>query len=59
MACAALLAQHCVKLSTTEAEYVAMAERVKEGLFVTSVLSFMASGVASPLKCFRTMRGAS
>ena len=33
--------QHCVTLSTTEAEYVSMAEGAKEGLFVRSVLSFM------------------
>ena len=33
--------QHCVTLSTTKAEYVAMAEGTKEGLFVRSVLSFM------------------
>ena len=33
--------QHRVTLSTTEAEYVAMAEGTKEGLFVRSVLSFM------------------
>ena len=33
--------QRCVPLSTTEAEYVAVAEGAKEGLFVTSVLSFM------------------
>ena len=33
--------QHCVTLSTTEAEYVAMAEGTKEGLFVRSVLLFM------------------
>ncbi|CAN0083907.1 unnamed protein product, partial [Sphacelaria rigidula] len=30
--------QHCVTLSTTEAEYVAMAEGAKEGLFVKAVL---------------------
>ena len=34
--------QHCVTLSTTEAEYVALAEGVnKEGMFVRSVMSFM------------------
>ena len=33
--------QHCVTLSTTEAEYVAMAEGAKEGLFVRAVMSFM------------------
>ncbi|CAM9757375.1 unnamed protein product, partial [Sphacelaria rigidula] len=34
-------AQHCVTLSTTEAEYVAMADGAKEGLFVKAVLTFM------------------
>ena len=33
--------QHCVTLSTTEAEYVALAEGAKEGMFVRSVMSFM------------------
>ncbi|CAN0036990.1 unnamed protein product [Sphacelaria rigidula] len=33
--------QHCVTLSTTEAEYVAMAEGAKEGLFVKAVLTFL------------------
>ena len=33
--------QHYVTLSTTEAEYVALAEGVKEGMFVRSVMSFM------------------
>ena len=33
--------QHCVTLSTTEAEYVAMAEGAKEGMFVRTVLSFI------------------
>ena len=33
--------QHCVALSTTEAEYVAIAEGAKKELFVRSVLSFM------------------
>ena len=52
-------------LSTTEAEYVAMVEgaeyvamleRVKEGLFVRPVVSFMQTGLSSPLKCMRTTR---
>ena len=30
--------QHCVALSTTEAEYVAMAEGVKKGLFVVGAV---------------------
>ena len=33
--------QHCITLSTTEAEYVAMAEGAKEGLYVQSVLTFL------------------
>ncbi|CAM9949757.1 unnamed protein product, partial [Sphacelaria rigidula] len=33
--------QHCVTLSTTEAEYVAMAEGAKEGLFVKAVLTLL------------------
>ena len=33
--------QHCVTLSTTEAEYVALAEQPKEGMFVRSVMNFM------------------
>ena len=33
--------QHCVTLSTIEAEYVAITEGAKEGLFARSVLSFM------------------
>ena len=37
--------QHCVTLSTTEAEYVALAERAKEGMFVRSVMSFMQPNV--------------
>ena len=37
--------QHCVTLSTTEAEYVALAERAKEGMFVRSVMSSMQPNV--------------
>ena len=37
--------QHCVTLSTTEAEYVALAEGAKEGMFVRSVMSFMQPNV--------------
>ena len=33
--------QHCVALSTAEAEYVTLAEGAKEGMFVRSVMSFM------------------
>ena len=32
--------QHFVTLSTTEAEYVALAEGAKEGMFVRAVMSF-------------------
>ena len=39
------LTQHCVTLSTTGAEYVALAEGVKEGMFVRSVMSFMQPNV--------------
>ena len=35
--------QHCVTLSTKEAEYVALAQGAKEGIFVRSVMSFMQS----------------
>ena len=37
--------QHCVTLSTTEAEYVALAEETKEGMFVRSVMSSMQPNV--------------
>ena len=37
--------QYCVTLSTTEAEYVALAEGAKEGMFVRSVMSFMQPNV--------------
>ena len=37
--------QHCVTLSTTEAEYVALAEGAMEGMFVRSVMSFMQPNV--------------
>ena len=33
--------QHCVALSTTKAEYVALAEGAKEGMFVRSAMSFI------------------
>ncbi|CAM9695537.1 unnamed protein product [Sphacelaria rigidula] len=33
--------QHCVTLSTTDAEYVAVAEEAKECMFLRSVLSFL------------------
>ena len=37
--------QHCVALPTTEAEYVALPEGAKEGMFVISVISSMQPGV--------------
>ena len=37
--------QYCLTLSTTEAEYVALAEGTKEGMFVRSVMSFMQPNV--------------
>ena len=38
-------AQPCVTLSTTEAEFVALAEGAKEGMFVRLVMSFMQPNV--------------
>ena len=37
--------QHCVTLSTAEAEYVALAEGAKKGMFVRSVIYFMQPNV--------------
>ena len=37
--------QHCVTLSTTEAEYAALAEETKEGMSVRSVMSSMQPNV--------------
>ena len=37
--------QHCVTLSTAEAEYVALTEGAKEEMFVRSVMSFMQPNV--------------
>ena len=37
--------QHCVTLFTTEVEHVALAEGVKAGMFVRSVMSFMQPSV--------------
>ena len=39
--------QHCVTLSTTEAEYVAMADGVNEGLYIEAVLSFLRPQILS------------
>ena len=43
--CATSRTQHCVMLSTTQAEYVALAEGAKEGMFVRSVMPFMQPNV--------------
>ena len=40
--------QTCVTLSTTEAEYVAMADGVKEALYVRGVLVFLMPSLGSP-----------
>ena len=40
--------QKCVTLSTTEAEYVAMADGVKEALYVRGVLVFLTPSLGSP-----------
>ena len=40
--------QKCVTLSTTEAEYVAMADGVKEALYVRGVLVFLMPSLGSP-----------
>ena len=48
--CAICRTQHCSMLSTTEAEYVAMAQEVKEGLFVRPVLPFLQPGVVFPIQ---------
>ena len=37
--------RHCVTLSTTEAEYAALSEGAKEGMFVRSVMSLMQPNV--------------
>lgn len=41
--------QKCVTLSTTEAEYVAMGDGVKEALFVRNVLSFVLVRLKAPV----------
>ena len=37
--------QKCVTLSTTEAEYVAMGDDVKEALFINGVLGLILKGI--------------
>ena len=47
----------CVTLSTTEAEYEAMADEVKEALYVRGVLVFLMPSLGSPsirLECLKT-----
>ena len=51
--------QKCVTLSTTEAEYVAMADGVKEALYVRGVLVFLMPSLGSPsIGVFEDNRGA-
>ena len=50
--CAISRKQHCVILSTTVVEYMAMVERVKEGLFVRSALSLIQPEVVFPIELF-------
>ena len=61
--CAVSRKQHCVTLSTTEVECMAMVEGVEGGLSVRSALSLMQPGVAfpigSPLNYLKTTRGPS
>ena len=50
--------QKCVTLSTTEAEYVAMANGVKEALYVRGVLVFLMPSLGSPSnKLFEDNKG--
>ena len=49
----------CVTLSTTEAEYVAMADGVKEALYVREVLVFLMPSLGSPsIGVFEDSKGA-
>lgn len=51
--------QKCVTLSTTEAEYVAMADGVKEALYVRGVLVFLMPSLGSPsIGVFEDNKGA-
>ena len=51
--------QKCVTLSTTEAEYVAMSECVKEDLFVRHVWCFILPARGMPcMKAFENNQGA-
>lgn len=51
------MTQKCVTLSTTEAEYVAMADGVKEALCVRGVLVFQLPRLGSPSGVSRQQRG--
>ena len=57
--CAISRTQICERLSTAEAEHVATAEGVKDGLFVRPSLYFIQPGVAFPINCLRSTRGPS
>ena len=51
--------QKCVTLSTTEAEYVAMADRVKEAYYVRGAFVFLIPSLGSPsIRVFEDNRGA-
>ena len=51
--------QKCVTLSTTEAEYVAVADGVKEALYVRGVLVFLMPSLGSPsIGVFEDNKGA-
>ncbi|CAM9604595.1 unnamed protein product [Ascophyllum nodosum] len=50
--------QHVVSLSTSEAEYIVAGDGVKEAMFVSVVLSFIAPKTnGQALKSLRTTRG--
>ena len=51
--------QKCVTLSTTEAEYVAMVDGVKQALYVREVLVFLTPSLGSPgIGVFQDNKGA-
>ena len=51
--------QKCVTLSTTEAEYLAMADGVKEALYVRGVLVFVMPSLGAPsIEVFEDKKGA-